>query len=309
MIIHDGYENPGLIFPVVTLGIFDGVHMGHKALLNCLVSSAVEENGTSVVVTFDPHPRMVLSEKQEGFSLLTTMDEKRRLLENAKIDHLIIIPFDRDFSNLNACDFIDKVLVKKIGTRHLIVGYDHHFGKHGEGNYDTIKQCAESLNFKVEQIPQVVTPDGAISSSSIREALLNGKLEMANRCLGYDYSLSGKVIGGRRLGRNLGFPTANIEPDDKYKLIPGDGVYAVEADLGNQILPGMLSIGLNPTVNKGTKSRSIEVHIFNFERDIYGKHINVIFRYWLRNEIRFENVKQLAEQMVLDKQHALRLLT
>jgi riboflavin kinase/FMN adenylyltransferase len=309
MIIHDGYENPGLIFPVVTLGIFDGVHMGHKALLNCLVSRAVEENGTSVVVTFDPHPRMVLSEKQEGFSLLTTMDEKRRLLENAKIDHLIIIPFDRDFSNLNACDFIDKVLVKKIGARHLIVGYDHHFGKHGEGNYDTIKQCAESLNFKVEQIPQVVTPDGAISSSSIREALLNGKLEMANRCLGYDYSLSGKIIEGRRLGRNLGFPTANIEPDDKYKLIPGDGVYAVEADLGNQILPGMLSIGLNPTVNKGTKSRSIEVHIFNFERDIYRKHINVIFRYWLRNEIRFENVKQLAEQMVLDKQHALRLLT
>jgi riboflavin kinase/FMN adenylyltransferase len=308
MIIHEGYENLDLINPVVTLGIFDGVHKGHKTLLDKLVSRARETKGESVVVTFDPHPRLVLSEKHEGFSFLTTFEEKTKLLEKAMIDHLIIIEFNQSLSNIEACDFVRKVLVEKIGTKQLIVGYDHHFGKQREGNYKTISQCAELFDFKVEQVREVSAVEGAISSSSIREALLNGKLDDANRWLGYDYSLKGTIVEGRKLGRSIGFPTANIKPDDKFKLIPGNGVYAVEVQLDGKLMPGMLSIGSNPTVNKGNSNRSIEVNIFNFEKDIYGREISIAFRYRLRDEVRFDDIRQLVEQMKLDKQHALRLL-
>jgi riboflavin kinase/FMN adenylyltransferase len=308
MIIHEGYENLDLINPVVTLGIFDGVHKGHKTLLDKLVSRARETKGESVVVTFDPHPRLVLSEKHEGFSFLTTFEEKTKLLEKAMIDHLIIIEFNQSLSNIEACDFVRKVLVEKIGTKQLIVGYDHHFGKQREGNYKTISQCAELFDFKVEQVREVSAVEGAISSSSIREALLNGKLDDANRWLGYDYSLKGTIVEGRKLGRSIGFPTANIKPDDKFKLIPGNGVYAVEVQLDGKLMPGMLSIGSNPTVNKGNSNRSIEVNIFNFEKDIYGREISIAFRYRLRDEVRFDDIRQLVEQMKLDKEHALRLL-
>ncbi|HUU99577.1 MAG TPA: bifunctional riboflavin kinase/FAD synthetase [Bacteroidales bacterium] len=309
MIIHNGCENLNLVLPVATLGIFDGVHIGHKALLDILVSRAKENIGSSVVITFNPHPRMVLANGKESVSLLTTLDEKAKLLENTGIDHLIIIHFDSAFSNLGAYDFVGKVLVKQVGTRHIIVGYDHHFGKHGEGDYNTIRKCAESLDFKVEQVPQVNTPEGIVSSSSIRDALLTGNLGIANRWLGYDYTMSGRIVEGRQLGRSLGFPTANINPADKYKLMPKDGVYAVEVQIAGELKPGMLSIGKNPTVNDSTSKRSIEVHIFDFGKNIYDNDIKVIFRYRLRDEMKFENIGQLAEQIKLDKQLAMRLLT
>jgi riboflavin kinase/FMN adenylyltransferase len=309
MIIHEGYEDLDLIAPVATLGIFDGVHRGHMALLDRLVSRADELKGESVVITFSPHPRIVLDQDKNDLAFLTTMEEKKILLEKAKIDHLIVIKFDYQFSRIPACDFIKDVLVEKIGTRNLIIGYNHHFGRRGEGDFSTIKQCSEALGFLVEQVQGLHTEEGAISSSIIREALLTGRLDEANSWLGYSYSVSGTVIEGRRIGRTIGFPTANIKPDSPYKLIPYYGVYAVEVKVDSNIYPGMLSIGSNPTVNNDKTLRSIEAHILNYDNDLYGKRISVIFRKRLRDEKKFDDLQALTKQMDLDKQVTLRLLT
>ena len=309
MIIHEGFENLNLVKPVVTLGIFDGVHKGHKTILDCLVTRAKEVKGESVVITFSPHPRLVLNHNWKSLSFLTTMEEKKILLENAYVDHLIIIEFNKKFSKIEACDFIKDFLVKKVGAKHLIAGYNHHFGRSGKGDYNTISQCSESLDFKVEQVQGFHGEEGEISSSSIRDALLKGQLDEANRWLGYSYSVSGTIITGRKIGRSIGFPTANIKPDYKLKLIPADGVYAVGVKLDGLVLPGMLSIGSNPTVSNDSRTRSIEVNIIDFDEDIYGRGITVIFMKRLRDEIKFDNTDQLAEQMKLDKQQVLNLLT
>ena len=308
MIIHEGYENLKLYNPVVTLGIFDGVHRGHMAILHSLVERAKDLKGESVVITFSPHPRLVLDSGRIDLSFLTSMEEKILLLENSKVEHLIIIEFNKHFSEIRACDFIKDILVGKIGTKHLIIGYNHHFGSRGEGDYDTIKQCAESMDFLVEQVQGFRSPEGAISSSSIREALIKGRLNEANSWLGYPYSLSGIIIEGRKIGRSIGFPTANIKPDYQFKLIPCNGVYAVEVRLGEGSYNGMLSIGSNPTVNEDAQIRSIEVHILNFDEDIYGSRISVIFKHRLRDEKKFNNTEQLTEQIKLDMQQTLLLL-
>ncbi len=308
MIIHDGYKNLKLVNPVVTLGIFDGVHLGHKALLDCLVSRAKQVRGESVAITFHPHPRLVLDRQTEGISFLSTLEEKKALLEKAGTDHLVIIKFTKQFSRIKACDFIDKILADEIGTKYLVIGHDHHFGYQGEGDYNTIENCAVSAGFMVEQVEGFKASEGTISSSMIREALSKGKIDDANRWLGYYYSLKGEVVEGRKIGRKIGYPTANISPCDEYKLIPGDGVYAVEAQISNKKWPGMLSIGRNPTVNKKSVPRSIEVNIFNFRRDIYGKNIEIIFRYRLRDEKKFDSTEQLAVQMEKDRKKALQLL-
>jgi riboflavin kinase / FMN adenylyltransferase len=309
MIIHEGYENLNLNSPVTTLGIFDGVHRGHMALLECLISRAREENGESVVITFSPHPRIVLEQNSKDLTFLTTMEEKKELLEKAGIDHLVVIQFNIKFSEIAACDFIKDILVEKIGTRHLIIGHNHHFGRRGEGDFNTIKQCSESLGFIVEQVQGFRTVEGTISSSLIRDALLSGRLEEANRWLGYYYSVGGTVIEGRKIGRSIGFPTANIKPDSPNKLIPGNGVYAVEVRVDNIFYPGMLSIGSNPTVNSDKNFRSIEVHILNFDNDIYGRNISVRFRKRLRDEKKFDDLEQLTKQMSLDRQDTLRLFS
>lgn len=309
MVIHEGYENLSLMAPVVTLGIFDGVHRGHRALLDCLVARAKEAKGESVVITFFPHPRLVLEKNNINLSFLSTIEEKKILLEKANIDHLIIIEFNIEFSRIQACDFIKDILVRKIGTKHLIIGYNHHFGRSGEGDFNTIKQCSESLAFRVEQMQGFHTDGGIISSSSIRKALLKGNLDEANRWLGYSYSMSGTIIEGRKIGRSIGFPTANIIPDNQHKLIPGDGVYAVEVKLNEKDYTGMLSIGSNPTVNSDSTLRSIEVHILNFNKDIYGRNISVTFRKKLRDEKKFDNLEKLTQQMELDKQDTIRIFS
>jgi riboflavin kinase/FMN adenylyltransferase len=308
MIIHEGYVNLDINTPVVTLGIFDGVHRGHQMLLKSLVSKAKEIKGESVVITFSPHPRIVLVKDSSDLSFLTTIEEKKVLLENANIDHLVIIEFNKKFSMIAACDFVKKVLVEKVGTKHLLVGFNHHFGRRGKGDYNTIKECTETLDFKVEKVEGLQTEEGAISSSIIREALLKGRLDDANRWLGYPYSISGTIVRGRKIGRAIGFPTANIEPYSKYKLIPENGVYAVEVLVDDNKYPGMLSIGTNPTVNSDIRIKSIEVNILDFNKDIYGKAISLIFRKRLRDEIKFNNTDELAKQMDLDKQKVIQLL-
>jgi len=308
MQIHQGFENLNLISPVATLGIFDGVHRGHMVLLDILVRRAKEAGGESVVITFSPHPRIVLEQNNVNLSFLTTMDEKKALLAKASIDHLVVIEFDIRFSKIPACDFIKGILVEKIGTKHLIIGFNHHFGRKGEGDFNTIKQCTEELNLSVEQVQGYHTEEGAISSSLIRDALLKGKIDSANKWLGYFYSVTGTVIEGRKIGRTIGFPTANIKPDSKYKLIPANGIYAVEVQLDENVFPGMLSIGSNPTINTDISLRSIEVHILNFDKDIYGRKISVVFRKRLRDEKKFDNLEQLTKQIANDKQDMLNLL-
>lgn len=305
---HQGYENLNLVNPVVTLGIFDGVHLGHKALIASLVSKARESDGTAVVITFDPHPRLVLSENNTNLTLLTSLEEKIGLLEKEGVDHLIVIPFDHELSNKEACEFIEEVLYKKIGAKCLIAGYNHHFGRKGDSDFEAIRRCAESFGMVVEQEKALKTGIGIVSSSLIREALQKGDIEVAKGLLGYDYFLNGTVVEGRKLGRKIGYPTANIKTGYDNKLIPKEGVYAVEAAINEAWYKGMLSIGFNPTVNSNPLERTVELHIFGFEKDIYKSQIRVVFRKRMRDEIRFESIALLTEQLELDKKIALRIL-
>jgi riboflavin kinase / FMN adenylyltransferase len=308
MIIHEGYENLDLKSPVVALGIFDGVHIGHRFLIDIMNSRAKEINGESVAVTFHPHPRLVLDIDSPGLRFLSTFEEKVLLLERTGIDHLVIIEFNREFSRMKACDFVRDVLVSKIHTKHLILGHDHHFGFRGEGNFETIKDCAKSSKIVMEQVTGFQSVAGIVSSSVIREELLKGNPVKANELLGYCYSIKGIVTEGKKLGRKLGFPTANIIPGDEHKLIPSNGVYAVEVMVNRHKYKGMLNIGTNPTINQGDGARSIEVNIFNFDRNIYGEEIEIIFRFRIRDEQKFSDIRDLSDQMKLDKEIVLKSL-
>lgn len=309
MIVHQGYEDLSLVRPVVTLGTFDGVHLGHRQLINAVLDAARKTGGESVIITFYPHPRQVVGNENHDFFFLTTTGEKLSILEETGIDHVIIQEFSREFSKIKACDFISDVLVKRTGTKNLIMGYDHRFGKEGEGDINAIRQCAGLSELKVDQVSALVMDGRPVSSSLIRESLISGRLDEANKMLGYSYSISGSVVKGRQIGRSIGFPTANIRPADECKLIPGKGVYAVEAVVEGSVFKGMLSIGTNPTVNPLNVTRSIEVHIFDFSRDIYEKPITVRFRKRMRDERRFSDTGELMKQMEHDKLEALRFLT
>ena len=308
MQVHQGYENLNLRTPVVTLGIFDGVHLGHRKVIEALLKRAAEIKGESVIISFSPHPRQVLSANQENLAFLTTQDEKIELLEKTGVDHLVIIGFDRDFSNRTACNFVEDVLIKHLKTRNIIVGFNNHFGKRGEGNFETIRKCAEEHYFHLEQVRALNSEDVVISSSNIRSFLLSGDLARANSLLGYPYFLCGTVISGKKLGRELGYPTANIKPIDEHKLIPRDGVYATELMLRERKYKGVLSIGFNPTVNKGTDPRTIEANIFGFDEEVYGENVCIVFRYRLRDEMFFDTLSGLAEQIEADRREAIRLL-
>lgn len=307
MIVYNGYKDLNLKNPVVTLGFFDGVHLGHLYLLKQVVTRAKKEGGESVVVTLYPHPRKVLSNSSD-LSFLTSMDEKRVLLEKTGIDVLIIVPFTNEFSNKEACEFVKEVLVEKIGMKQLIVGYNHHFGKGGTGNFSTLSDCAIKYGFKLEKVQGFALGNEKVSSTIIREALLKGELEKANQLLGYDYFLNGTIVEGRQIGRSIGFPTANIKPDYLHKLIPKPGVYAVEVVHDGSAYKGMLNIGTRPTVNSGSDPMSIEVNMFDFEKSIYNQNITLVFRYRMRDEIKFETIDLLVEQLHRDRKNALKLL-
>ncbi|MCY7350301.1 MAG: bifunctional riboflavin kinase/FAD synthetase [Cytophagaceae bacterium] len=292
---------------VVTSGTFDGVHLGHQKILARLHEVARTTGGESVVITYFPHPRMVVSADSQALKLLSTLDEKIQLLAAQGVDHLLVIPFTRDFSLLSSEEFIQKILLDTIGTKTLVIGYDHRFGRNREGGFEYLQANADRYGFEIEEIPRQDLDRVAVSSTQIRAALLAGQVQPAAQYLGRHYSLTGTVVKGRQLGRMLGYPTANLELHEDYKLIPADGVYAVRVGWKNQGFGGMLSIGTNPTVD-GTH-RTIEVNIFDFDHDIYGEKLTLDFVAWLRGQVKYDSLEVLIEQIGRDKTDSLRVLS
>jgi riboflavin kinase / FMN adenylyltransferase len=287
---------------IVTLGTFDGVHLGHKKIIDRLVTSAHHESCESVILTFFPHPRMVL---QDGSSLklLNTMEEKGQLLEKLGVDNLIIHPFDHEFSRLTAEEFVEDLLVKQLNLKKIIIGYDHRFGRNRSANINDLKEFGNQFDFEVEEITAQEIDDVAVSSTKIRTALTDGNIQLANSYLTYDYFLTGTVIKGNSIGRTLNFPTANLEIEDKHKLIPKNGVYIVASILNGKQTFGMMNIGFNPTV-KGNK-KTIEVHFFNFDNDLYHQKIQVTVFDRIRDEFKFDSLEALKTQLESDKKTAM----
>jgi riboflavin kinase/FMN adenylyltransferase len=306
-IYHNLDDFTQLKYGVVTSGTFDGVHLGHQKILQRLHESAKINNGETVVITFWPHPRIILKPTDLSLKLLNTFEEKAELLREQGIDHLIRIPFTKEFSQITSQDFITKILVNTIGTKKLVIGYDHRFGKNREGSFEQLKLNGPAYGFDVEEIPQQDIDHIAVSSSKIRKALETGDLDTATHFLGRPYSISGRIIKGDKLGRVLGYPTANIDLDSHDKLIPIEGIYAVKVMHENLEYGGMLYIGTRPTVD-GSK-RTIEVNIFHFEKEIYGESLQVSFIKLLRMDSKFQDLESLREQLHKDKEAALHALT
>lgn len=308
MKIHHNLEDYSVERAILTQGTFDGVHLGHKKIISRVIEMANANNGESVLLTFHPHPRHVLFPEQDGPRMLSTLKEKISRLETIGLDHLIIFPFTKEFSRMPAIQFVRDLLVNDIKAKKIVVGYDHHFARNREGNLDTLNELASLYDFKVEEISAQEINNVNISSTKIRSAIIEGDLETANKYLGYDYSIEGKVVEGKKIGRTLGFPTANIQLQDELKLIPKDGIYAVRIDLRSEIYEGMMSIGLNPTIDGSNVKRYLEVNIFDFNEDIYGQELKVNFFSRLRDEVKFEDMNALKQKMKADKLHTLEIL-
>jgi riboflavin kinase/FMN adenylyltransferase len=291
--------------PVLTIGTFDGVHLGHRKIIARLIELATQMNGESVIFTFDPHPRKIIAPDETNLRLLTTLDEKIELFEQSGIDHLIIYPFTPEFAQLNYSQFVEQILLGQIHTHYLVVGYDHKFGKNRQGDFEFLKNCADRLGFHIEKLDVLLMNESNVSSTKIREAIQLGDFETANSNLGYPFRLHGSVIEGQKLGRKIQFPTANIESSDPDKIIPGYGVYAVQVKIKGQIYIGMLNIGSRPTVNQNADHRSIEVNIFDFNSDIYGEFIELTFFRKLREEQKFSSIEVLKKQLIKDKDDTL----
>lgn len=294
--------------PVVTIGTFDGLHKGHQLIVERLKKRAREINGESVVFTFYPHPRVVTVPNENSLRLLTTKEEKIELFRKYGIDHLVIFPFNKEFASLSYSEFVSKILVEQIGTQYLVIGYDHKFGKNREGGFEYLRKCADQYNFRIEKM-EALTVDGEnISSTKIREALQNGDIKSANHYFGHHFTLHGTVVKGKQLGRKMGFPTANIEASDKYKIIPGYGVYAVTIKTSSGTYKGMLNIGTRPTFNNNADNRSIEVNIFDFSENIYDETVTICFVDKIRDERKFSGIEALVEQLKSDRATALKIL-
>lgn len=311
MIIHKGYSDLRLDRPVITMGVFDGVHLGHRMLLSRVVREAALAGSDSVAVTFDPHPRIVLSGEPARLRFLTDIDERIDLLRETGIGHLVIIPFTHELSRMTASEFVEDVLCRHLGVSHLVTGFNHHFGRRHEGDSETLLSCSLRMDFRVTR-EEAFTIDGeAVSSSSIRRLIEAGDIKRAALLLGYDYFIRGTVVSGKRIGRQLGFPTANISPTFAYKLIPRSGVYAVEAVVEGDVRRhiAMLNIGLRPTVSDRALQTTIEAHIIDYDADLYGKAISIRFRERLRDEMKFESVDALVRQLARDRERSLNLLS
>lgn len=288
-----------LDYPVVTIGTFDGVHLGHQQIIKRQKEVAEKQSGESVLLTFWPHPRMVLQPDFTGLRLLNTLDEKIERLEKYGLDHLLIIAFDKKFARLNSIEFIRDILVNAINTKYLIVGYDHHFGRNREGTFEELKECAPLYGFEIEQIQPYFIDNVTVSSTKIRNALLDGNVKLAAHFLAQPYALNGTVTEGRKYGRTIGFPTANLHIPETFKLIPKDGVYITLSKINGRLYPSMTNIGERPTV-KG-KNKTIETHIFDFNENLYNKNIKIYFLERLRDEINFSDTTKLQQQLETDK--------
>ncbi len=291
---------------VLTIGTFDGVHLGHQEIIKRINQEAAAIGGESIIVTFHPHPRLVVNPNDTSLKLLNTLEEKIALLERFGVDNLIVAPFSIEFSKLTAREYVEDFLWKNVRPKKVVIGYDHRFGNNREGGLELFLEMGKELGFEVEEIAKQMVDDLAVSSTKVRTALQNGDVAQANHLLGYEYSLHGAVVEGHQMGRKLGYPTANIHPNNPNKLIPAKGVYAVRVKLEGLLYPAMMNIGDNPTF-EGRKA-SIEANLFDFDRDIYGMELDVIFVQRLRSELKFDNIDALIKQMSEDEKVSRKLL-
>jgi riboflavin kinase/FMN adenylyltransferase len=292
--------------PVVTSGTFDGLHLGHQKILNRLQELAKSKGGETVLLTYWPHPRLVLQPHNNGLRLLSTFSEKVSLLREMGIDHLIILPFTEEFSQMSSEEFIGKILIDKIQTKTLVIGYDHKFGKNREGSFEYLQAHSNLFGFEIEEISRQDVDELGVSSTKIRNALTQGDIKTATKYLGRPYEISGLIVLGQQIGRSIGFPTANIKVEDQYKLLPRDGAYAVHVQVKGIRYKAMLNIGDRPTV-EGDK-KTIEAHLIDFQGDLYGLEIAIYFEAFLREEKKFDSLEALKNQLMLDREQAIFIL-
>jgi riboflavin kinase/FMN adenylyltransferase len=306
MQVHRSVEQlPAFTRSVLTIGTFDGVHSGHRRIIDALKAQAKAVGGESVIITFDPHPRKIVN-PNESLQLITTLDEKIRLLEQAGIDHLVVVPFTSAFSSLTADEYLDQFLIKRFQPHTIIIGYDHRFGKGRQGDFQFLEENAEVFKYQLIEIPMHVLDEIAVSSTKIRNAILGSEVEKANTLLGYPFFFSGQVIYGDQLGRKLGYPTANLQYMDSDKIRLGHGVYAVYATVDGERKKGMMSIGIRPTLTHSDER--VEVNIFDFDREIYGETISVEVKAFLRGQEKYASLDELVVQLHRDKANSLQLL-
>lgn len=299
---HHGNISGTLTKPVITIGNFDGVHLGHRSVIDSLKHIAAETGGESVIITLWPHPRIALGQHAPDLRYLSTLSEKQALLTGCGVDHLVVLPFDRTFASLTYLQFIEQYLVQRMGVHTLVLGHDHTLGRNREGTFDKVVEASCQFGFRVRQLEAVQLDDADISSSKIRRALLVGDIAKGNACLGYHYFVTGEVTRGRQLGRLLGYPTANLRVSESNKLIPADGVYAVRAQTTQGTFGGMLNIGHRPTIQPNPDAKSIEAHLFDFSGDLYGKQLKISFVARIRDEQKFENIDALVAQLKTDEE-------
>ncbi len=298
-------KNKSSNYTVLTIGTFDGVHIGHQKIIKRLVEISEIKNLTPSLLTFFPHPRMVL-QKDANIKLINTIDEKKDILKQFGISNLVIKEFTKEFSRLTAEDFVKNILVDHLKAKHIIIGYDHHFGRNRNANIEDLKQFGKDFDFEVEEISKQDINDVAVSSTKIRAALQEGNIKIANTYLGYNFMLTGKVIDGKKLGQTINYPTANLHIEETYKLIPKHGVYIVKSIIDNITVYGMMNIGHNPTVNG--KHQTIETHFFDFNKDLYGQNLKIELLQRLRDEQKFNSVEELQSQLHIDKKNALEFI-
>jgi len=291
---------------IVTIGNFDGVHLGHRAVFQKMISDARETGGQTVVVTFHPHPALVLNKNSGSLKFINTLEKKIERIEAIGIDHLVIIPFTKKFAELSSEQFIKEYIITVLHPVKIVIGYDHHFGKNRRGSFELLLKLGHEFNFQVEKVEPFIKDGITVSSSKIRKLLREGRVEEANKLLGYEYSITGKVVRGNGIGRTIGFPTANISIANEYKLIAANGVYACRVFVNDEHYLGMGNIGTRPTINHG--ELTIEVNIFDFDRDIYDETITIAFVTRMRDEKKFDSLEALKKQLTNDKENTLKLL-
>lgn len=303
MRIFKGIDDLGVFKnSVVTIGTFDGVHLGHQKILTRLSDRAKEIAGESILFTFYPHPRMIVFPENHNLKLLQTIDEKVDSLDTFGLDNLIIYPFTKEFSRLTAFEFVRDILVEKLKVKTLVIGYDHQFGRNREGDLDFLKETAKIFDFVVEEISAEEVQEVNVSSTKIRKSLQNGNIEQANEFMGRPFICTGNVVEGLKLGRKMGFPTLNVSIENEHKILPIDGVYAVQVRIGESLHEGMMNIGGNPTVNHDLSAdKKLEVHLFDFNENVYGKEVTVLFHKFIRDEKTFSNLEELKSQLSQDE--------